>query len=857
MARKNAKDHRLERQVPGDLLYLTGGRLRPQSKGLAMAGETWRDEPSLPPAQTEPAASSSATTWRTDGGQNSSTNPGEHGADRHTGSILRLPSALGALWKIVRELDTRGAEADLLIVENSAAEQRVAKIYRAGIQPKTDVLQQLGGTSFEHVVQLFAYGRSDGRSYELLEYVQGGPLEDLIGKEGPKLDEIRIGQIVVELLKAIQHLHANGVVHRDLKPSNILVRSMEPFDLVITDFGIASMLGASSRRFTTGHRTIAYASPESAAGEVSKASDWWSLGIMLVEMLTGQHPFASSVPNELLDERTIMSRLAQMPVDQLVEGIDDPWRTLCRGLLRREAKNRWTDTEIVRWVRRDPTILIAEEASPSTQHSVQFYFAGDRYTSLPEIAHAFGSNWPEARKTIERGHLLNWVKDDLKDNEWRQFLADLDRDCPDLDERVFRVIAKLDPRAVPVLCGYRLDPEGLRTLANDALAEKEEAVATLQLVFDRGILGTAADSTGVSQFRELQTALTSIASDFRRLCDSISRAGAPSSAVPSAHNLPRATVLLTLLPEGDAQVRSLQERANEMASPDARDCPWFRELAAATNSTAALLIIPSVARAAEQRTRERRQQEDLASRQRYYDDAYRIYSIASGWSVGALGGFVFGFIPCWIFSGLVAWNGGAEAGWKWFTILMIVFMTAGIYVGHHVSFEKRWVESADRDSIEARNTGLLYAIPSLLVLGLLILWTVSPPKNDTTHAQEQQRVSQLQQESQRLASFATNALVGTAIDSNGQVTGVGTTLRGPKTPVVGFFTYQNGRVGTDTVTLTLVQPGSRVPCNPIRLQYISGNVYCKWDGVSPGSYSIEFSLNSQLVRTAYFSVLSN
>jgi hypothetical protein len=117
-------------------------------------------------------------------------------------------------------------------------------------------------------------------------------------------------------------------------------------------------------------------------------------------------------------------------------------------------------------------------------------FLGQNYDTLAEIARAFGENWPEARSAVERGHLLNWVKDDLRDNEWRQFLSDLDRDCRDLDERIFRIIVKLDPKTTPAFCGYRLDPDGLQRLANNALANAGSARSALATLFDRRILVT-------------------------------------------------------------------------------------------------------------------------------------------------------------------------------------------------------------------------------------------------------------------------------------------------------------------------------------------------------------------------------
>jgi serine/threonine protein kinase len=656
-------------------------------------------------------------------------------------SIIRLPQALAGSWRVVRELESRGAEADLLIVTNSRSELRVAKIYRSGIEPKTEVLQRLGGTSFEHVVQLFDHGRSEGRWYELLEYVENGSLEDLLQKEGPKLDAVRVGQILVELLKAIEHLHAHDVVHRDLKPSNVLVRSLTPFDLILSDFGIASVLGEGSRRFTSGNRTIAYAAPEAAAGEVSKASDWWSLGIMLVEMLRGRHPFAGALSGELMDDRAIISRLSQMPVDDLVEGTEEPWRTLCRGLLRREARNRWAAAEIVRWVRRDPSLLVVEEVVSTTQHAAQFYFAGKRYGSLVEIASAFGQNWAEARKTIERGHFLNWAKDDLKDNEWRQYLSDLDRDCPDLDERLFRVILKLDPKRPPIFCEYTLDPDGLHSLADNAASEDNEAASVLRKIFDRRILDIAGQLTGLAELKDLQDTIAKSAEDYRGFCGALKQAGTPPSVVPSENDLPRPAILLAALPGGVSHVASLRQRANEAASQDARDCAWFRELADADrNSIAALLLMPLVASAAEQEAREQRKREQEAAKQRQYDQTYSTYRNAAGMSTGVLAGILVGFIPSWIFTGIVGAIAGAGVGWAWYGVLMLCFGIGGMIFGQRFAEAKAWVASPTRDPVEARTNGLLIAISSLLVTGLLTLyWASSVQTEDTKQRAAAQR----------------------------------------------------------------------------------------------------------------------
>lgn len=819
-----------------------------------MAKETWRD--GSPKAPDRGDSEKPATTWRAD------TAPA---SDSAAASILRLPSALAKQWKITREMESRGAEADLLIVENDAGEYRVAKIYRSGIQPKTDVLEKVGGTEFEHVVELFEHGKSDGRAYELLEYVEGGSLEDLIRGEGPKLPEQRVEEILYELLYAIQHLHANGVIHRDIKPSNILVRSAKPLDLVLTDFGIASVRGAASRRFTSGHRTIAYSTPESAAGEISEASDWWSLGIILVEVLTGRHPFAGAQPGELLDDRAIMSRLAQMHVDQLAEGVKEPWRTLCRGLLRREAKNRFSGDEVIQWIRRDPSLKVAEEAAPSSQRSIEFFFDGKRYSDLPAIGQALASNWAEARKTIERGHLLQWANDEWKDSEWRQFLADLDSDKVHLDVRVFRIVTKMAPDETPVFRGYTFDPEGLKKLANDATAGNADAVATLRLMIDHSILAIAASATNNRRYDELHRGFATIFHDFRNWCGSIERAGAPEADVPDSKAFPAGLALLTLLPQQRAKtLAELQAKVQEASTENALACPWYRELSdASANSTAALLIMPSVARAADAQTVNRLAREDMARRQENYDEAYKNYTLLAGVSAGILGGTLLGFIPAWIFTGFVSFVSRPETGWAWYAFIIFVCAVVGGFIGHTAARENRWVASELRDASETQRKGLTYAIPSLILFVIIISYWFSLAGSDTTQKRTQttppiqQPITQTPQaESQRSASLITSVRTGSGLSSSGQLIGETSSLRGP-TPVYILVGYQNARANSDRSIITVFENSrshAKNNCNPITLNSSSGSYWCRWDNVQPGNYTIQVFVNGTLARTTYFTV---
>ena len=145
--------------------------------------------------------------------------------------------------------------------------------------------------NYPYIVQVYDRGTAaDGTYYIAMEYVPGGTLKDRILKEGP-MEAAEAIRLVSQVADALGVAHARGMVHRDIKPPNVLLTA--DGDAKVADFGIAR---AASETTTTNSSlvfgTAKYMSPEQATGDpVGPASDLYSLGVVLYEMLTGEVPF--------------------------------------------------------------------------------------------------------------------------------------------------------------------------------------------------------------------------------------------------------------------------------------------------------------------------------------------------------------------------------------------------------------------------------------------------------------------------------------------------------------------------------------------------------------------------------------
>lgn len=139
-----------------------------------------------------------------------------------------------------------------------------------------------------NVVAVFDRGQLPDSYYIAMEYVDGPSLKELIGR-GLEISESV--EVTRQVLSAAQFAHERGIIHRDLKPLNVLIDHAGR--VRVTDFGIARAVDSEITQTGAVMGTAEYLSPEQAQGlEVSAATDVYSIGVMLFEMLTGRVPFA-------------------------------------------------------------------------------------------------------------------------------------------------------------------------------------------------------------------------------------------------------------------------------------------------------------------------------------------------------------------------------------------------------------------------------------------------------------------------------------------------------------------------------------------------------------------------------------
>src|SRR4051812_31159905 len=197
----------------------------------------------------------------------------------------------------VRRRVGSGGMADVYLADDSQLGREVAlKVLHRRFARDREFVERFrreasaaAGLQHPNIVSVFDRGEYDGTYYIAMEYLPGRTLKEIVHDEAP-LDQQRAIAYAIQILQAAGFAHRRGVIHRDFKPHNVIVGADDR--LKVTDFGIARA-GASEMTETGSIMgTAQYLSPEQAQGQrVGTASDLYSIGIILYELLGGRVPF--------------------------------------------------------------------------------------------------------------------------------------------------------------------------------------------------------------------------------------------------------------------------------------------------------------------------------------------------------------------------------------------------------------------------------------------------------------------------------------------------------------------------------------------------------------------------------------
>jgi hypothetical protein len=494
---------------------------------------SWHEDEPAPPV-TDPARS-----WHEDDGGAASRPP----ADDRSGALpraLRDDFEIVELWR-----GDAGSEAELALVEETPAGGRwVLKVYSRARTLNPAILDRLVNADREHVVgyhPVHPYGYCDALEtwWELLEYVRHGDLAAFARDHGGVItDHEVLRQILAELTGALHELERLNVIHRDLKPSNIFVRSVEQrIDLVLGDFGLAAVQDADEPTYGSVRGALMYQAPEAGSGVRTPALDYWSVGMIMVELLTGSHPFdelSAPVVDDLLRTKSID-----------LSGITDArWRRLAMGLLTRDRDRRWGPAQLDDWLAGgDPEV--AEERVDLPVHRA--FVCGDRVSHSPaELSANLLQDWDHAVALLggddelatERAELERWLAE-VSDNPQ---VARLFETRMSGERRAARLFAVTNPEQTPSLFGHDVDVAWLgsaakRVAAGPGVGTEAELLVGLR---QEGILREFAGLPGGSELAIVDSRWTE---EERRLRAAVADVEVDGPLEPHEHNLMVAVAL--------------------------------------------------------------------------------------------------------------------------------------------------------------------------------------------------------------------------------------------------------------------------------------------------------------------------
>lgn len=232
----------------------------------------------------------------------------------------------GAFGKVY-QVRKRGSSDEIYAMKVISKHKIIEKNHGEYIKSEGEILMKV---DHPFIVKLNYSFQTKYRLYFVLDFVNGGQLFFQLLQHGLFREDLaRV--YAAEIVSAVAYLHDNGIMHRDLKPENILLGA--DGHIILTDFGLAKQFDDTTR-YNSLCGTIEYMAPEIILGKGhNKAADWWSVGILLCEMLTGKLPFSGGNRYKL-QQKIIKDKIKLPPF------LSSEAHSLIKGLLQKDPSKR-------------------------------------------------------------------------------------------------------------------------------------------------------------------------------------------------------------------------------------------------------------------------------------------------------------------------------------------------------------------------------------------------------------------------------------------------------------------------------------------------------------------------------------
>ena len=261
--------------------------------------------------------------------------------------LQRLQTAVADQYTVQRELGGGGMSRVFLAEETALGRKVVIKVLPPEMAAGVNVerfhkeIQLAAKLQHPHIVPVLSAGATGDLIYYVMPYIDGESLRARLTREGelPIAETLRI---LKEVVDALSYAHLSGLVHRDIKPDNVLLSSNHA---VVTDFGVAKAVSASSGETSltslgVALGTPAYMAPEQAAADphVDHRADLYSVGALAYEMLCGRPPFTGTNPQALLAAH--ITQVPQ-PVTMHRTSVSPELSAVVMRCLEKKAADRW------------------------------------------------------------------------------------------------------------------------------------------------------------------------------------------------------------------------------------------------------------------------------------------------------------------------------------------------------------------------------------------------------------------------------------------------------------------------------------------------------------------------------------